>query len=98
MSVSILSLSHSLVTTTALFVSTDFVSSGYFVQIKLYSEGLLCVISFSCTFPRFLHVIACISTSFLFTGKYNSIAWVYYSLLIPSLVGEHLSTFALQWL
>ena len=37
-------------------------------------------------FPRFIYVVTCISTSFLFMAEKHSIVWMYYLLFIHQLV------------
>ena len=46
-------------------------------------------------FSRFIHVVACISTSFLFVAKYNSIVWIYDLLFIYSSFNGHFGLFPL---
>ena len=49
---------------------------------------------------EFLHVVACIRTSFLFMAKWYPIVWIYHILFIHSSVDGHLdcSTFWLLWI
>ena len=52
------------------------------------------LLSFNIMFPRLIHVIPYISTSFLFIAEY-SIAWMNYTLFINSLMDEHLGCLVL---
>lgn len=46
-------------------------------------------------FSRFIYVVACIRTSFLFMVDESSIVWIYHSLFIHLSVDEHLGCFYL---
>ena len=50
-------------------------------------------LSLSIMFSRFIHIVAYISTSFLFMAEWYSIVWVYHILSIHSSVDLHLHCF-----
>ena len=58
---------------------------------------VLCIwlLSLSSVFSRIIHVVACISTSFLFIAEYYSIVWLHHVLFIHSLLDGHLGCFYL---
>ena len=51
------------------------------------------LLSLSIMFSRFIHVVACISTSFLFITEYYSIIWTYHISFIDSSYDRHLGYF-----
>ena len=51
------------------------------------------LLSLSIIFSRFIHVVACIRTSFFFIAKLDSTGWLYHILFIHSSADEHLDYF-----
>ena len=59
------------------------------IQYVIFSGGLLSL----SMFLRFIHAVACISTSFVFKAKQYSVIWLDNILFIRSSVEEHLGCF-----
>lgn len=88
-------LSQSLATTNIYFTSQciHLLWAFHINRVIQYLVSYVWLLSFSMMFSRLIHMIACISPSFLMMDKLYSITWIDHILFIHSSVGDHLSCF-----
>lgn len=88
-------LSQSLATTNIYFTSQciHLLWAFHINRVIQHLVSYVWLLSFSMMFSRLIHMIACISPSFLMTDKLYSITWIDHILFIHSSVGDHLSCF-----
>ena len=78
----------------ALFCLYKFSYSGFSYEWNHIVCGLCgWLLSLSILFPRFIHVVVCLSTSFLFIAECYSIIWICHLLLIHLSIDGYLSCF-----
>ena len=77
-------------------LSLDFPIPDFYMNGIMYVDFWVWLLSVRIMFSRFIQVVACVSTSFLFMAEEYPILWIYHILFIHSSVDEHLSCFYLS--